>query len=109
MLQVRMSCFETNSSSANTIILLTEKEFSRWKNDEIYVDYYKNEVYEKEQIIEKMKADEDYTGSFDDESIAEYAAYELDAFSYSLFLGDADIQKEVRREGMIALGIEYAC
>jgi len=104
MLQIRCSCFETNSSSSNVIILLTAHEFNLWKGGEGFVDADTNTFYTTEEVLDKMKDDEDYKDNIDDkEQVEEFAQMTLNAFSYKWVSSDEDIGfKSVARDDMVA-------
>lgn len=58
MIQIRKNCFETNSSSTHSIVILTEDKFKKWEDGEVYIDYDGNIVTEEE--ARKMYDDSGY-------------------------------------------------
>lgn len=102
MIQVRQSMFETNSSSSNTLILLTESEYARWKNGEIFVEYNSSNIMTAEQIEEAYKAVDYY------EDATEYRR-DNGLRSYEEFREESDSAKKIERNGMIAISFDRCC
>lgn len=50
--QIRRGVFETNSSSTHSLCIVSEDQFERWKNGELYFDKYNNEFKTKEELID---------------------------------------------------------
>lgn len=47
---IRAGVFETNSSSTHSICICTQEEFDKWKNGELYYDYYSDKLIPPEKI-----------------------------------------------------------
>lgn len=47
---IRAGVFETNSSSTHSLCICTEEEFDKWKNGELYYDYYSDKLISLEKI-----------------------------------------------------------
>lgn len=45
---IRNSVFETNSSSIHVLTILKDDDYHRWLNDEIAINIYTGEIYEKD-------------------------------------------------------------
>jgi cobalamin biosynthesis Co2+ chelatase CbiK len=65
-IQVRHSVFETNSSSTHSICITTAENYDKFKNGELY--WYDEELYTREEIIEKFKLTDDLDIETNDES-----------------------------------------
>ena len=102
MIQVRQSMFETNSSSSNTLILLTESEYASWKNEELFVEYNSSNTMTAEQIEEAYKAVDYY------EDATEYRR-DNELHSYEEFREESDDAKKIERNGMVAISFDRCC
>ncbi len=57
MINVRQSCFETNSSSTHNIIVVEDSQLEKWKNGELFFIESDNRFvnkYEKERIMNEI-------------------------------------------------------
>lgn len=57
MINVRQSCFETNSSSTHNIIVVEDSQLEKWKNGELFFIESGNRFvnkYEKERIMNEI-------------------------------------------------------
>ena len=81
MRQIRRSVFETNSSSTHSLTMLSEEDFTKWKNEKLYLAG--DEVITREEAINELKKKE-YFKDFDfsdEESLEE----ELNDWGYQTY------------------------
>ena len=57
MLQIRKNIFETNSSSVHALTVVTEDDFEKFRNGEMWWDDYEQVILSKEEIIEQHQDD----------------------------------------------------
>ena len=80
MLQVRQGVFETNSSSTHSITIVSQSDFDKWKNGEVYLndewwsdkinDPNKNKTFlTVDEAVNLVKAWNDVYGDDDDDAV----------------------------------------
>lgn len=52
MIKIRYGCFETNSSSVHSLIIVNEEEYKQLLNGELFIDY--NNFISKDEAIEEL-------------------------------------------------------
>lgn len=55
MIQVRNSCFETNSSSTHSLIICTKEEYEGWKEGKLLYDLYEDRFIDNYLLSEEKK------------------------------------------------------
>ena len=103
MLQIRSSMFETNSSSSNTLILLTTSEYARWKNGDIYVEYNSSNTCTIDELRNRFKEAQYYCADVDEYRL------DHDIHSYEEFKESASNIITLEKDGMIAIGFDDYC
>lgn len=73
--QIRQGVFETNSSSTHSITIVTEKEWDRFVNGELVLDYR-----ELVEVTDENKNDEDFE-TYEDFSNNEYLEHYITYFT----------------------------
>lgn len=53
MIKIRYGCFETNSSSVHSLIIVNEEEYKQLLNGELFLDYCGNSI-SKDEAIESL-------------------------------------------------------
>lgn len=105
----RHKTFETNSSSMHSLILVDEKTYKDWENNELWFRPNTDSFYTKQEIIEsdafkyenpnydelneleKIKAFDDYMREFSDTDYAEfYSCHYIDKASQEVYTKDGE-------------------
>ena len=82
MIKIRKSVFETNSSMTHSLVLLNDKDYVSWKNNELYIDFYTGKLYTTEEVEAIMihKFGHDLRDYPDIEAFDRQVVYDMDAF-----------------------------
>lgn len=64
MIQIRNNCFETNSSSSHSLIVVTKEEWKKLKNNELFIDVFavetdESNIFATEEML-LAEAEKDY-------------------------------------------------
>ena len=57
MIQIRKNVFETNSSSTHSLVITTEEEFEKFKNNELVYCEWKTGPFEQGKMYPKTEVD----------------------------------------------------
>lgn len=60
MIQTRLCVFETNSSSTHSMIICTEEEYKKLRNNELYLDEWGDEIISYEDALKRASRDSGY-------------------------------------------------
>lgn len=61
MIQARFGVFETNSSSTHSMIICTEEEYQKLKDNELYLDEWSDKVITRDDALMRASKDSGYT------------------------------------------------
>lgn len=103
MLQIRQSIFETNSSSSNTLMLMTTGEYARWKNGEGYAVYGEIGISTIEEIKAEYEEEKEKYEDFGD------FMFENGFKTYEEFRDEASDIHTLEKDGIIAIGFNHYC
>ena len=90
MLQVRQGVFETNSSSTHSITIVSQSDFDKWKNGDVYLNEEDNTFITKDEAISLVMTSyylpDGNLYEMSDEELDKLFAYEYCIYSYGKFL-----------------------
>ena len=108
MNQVRVSIFETNSSSIHSIVMCSESDYDRWEAGELlYKDYTDSLVTREEAIAEIEEYRKKYYPEEVGQPITEEVLYDNNYYSYDAFWNEKEEYYETFSEsydGVVAFG-----
>lgn len=61
MRQIRLGTFETNSSSTHSLVIGTPEQIEKWKNGELFINYYDDyaTVFKTKEELDQMEETEE--------------------------------------------------
>lgn len=107
MFNIRRNIFETNSSAANVLCVITDKELTKWQENDLYFNYKTGQLLTQEKAYDLIKDEEDKDLALAWEDIIRYSNKNdfFEEYGYEEVLKEFD--KDIGRIYLIGIDKGY--